>query len=243
MQRIVITGAAGGIARSLIALLAQQGKAHLALIDIDGAGLADIASDPRNDALEIETYSLDLRDDAALAKAMEDFTARAGGIDVLFANAGVMTSDEPFETAPVSAIERSIDLNFRCVISSTRAAWQGLASARGQVIVNASGAGLHPIPSDVVYSSAKAAAVMFARSSALRQPQTGIRFNAICPGVVDTPILNDQSGTQWRGEVHEFTRHFDLIEPAEIARTVADLMGSDSRNGEVIEIRNRRKST
>lgn len=241
MKQIVITGAAGGIGRAVLNQLAKTGPARCALIDVDKNGLRAMADDPALAPLSLEPYPLDLRDNAALQHAMDDFAGTGEGIDALFANAGVMTGDAAFEDTPLDRIDRSIDLNFRCVATSTQTAWAGLAKARGQVIINASGAGLHPIGSDVVYSSSKAAAIMFARTNALNHAATGIRFNAICPGVVDTPILNDQSGSGWRDEVHIFTKHFDLITPDEIAETVLALIASEDRNGEVIEIRNRRK--
>lgn len=240
--RIIITGGAGGIAEAVLQQISDKHSGQVGLLDIDGDGLERVSAKYSNEQLSIVPLTVDLRDDQAVKDAMQSFAAKAGGIDILFANAGIMTGPEPFEVEDMAAISRSIDLNFKAVASSSQAAWSYLEKSKGQVIVNASGAGLNPLPSDVIYSASKAAAVMFARASALRVEETGIRFNVICPGVVDTPILNDKRTGKWRDEVHFFTKYFELIQPAEIADAVMRLISDSDSNGEVISIENRRKA-
>ncbi len=239
--RMVITGAAGGIATATLDQIADKYDGYLGLLDIDSDGVNALAKKVSRDGLVAKPYICDLRDNDAVVNSIKDFGETAGGIDVLFANAGIMTAPGPFEVTPVDAIERSVDLNFSAVARCTLAAWRFLKASKGSVIVNASGAGLQPLASDVIYSSSKAAAVMFTKSSALRKDETGISFNVICPGVVDTPILNDTRTGVWRDEVHFFTKHFELIQPKEIADAVVDLIADNSANGKVVEITNRRK--
>lgn len=239
---MIITGAAGGIAAATLDKITAQYDGHLGLLDINTEGLNEMAQKYTRDGLKITPYSTDLRDHKATSDAIHSFGEEAGGIDILFANAGIMTAPGPFEVTSLDAIERSIDLNFGAVARCTHAAWPYLEKASGSVIVNASGAGLKPLASDVIYSSSKAAAIMFTKSSALRTKETGICFNAICPGVVDTPILNDSRTGEWRDEVHFFTQHFELIQPEEIADALLNLIVDTSANGEIIEIINRRKT-
>lgn len=240
--RIIITGGAGGIAEATVQKIVEQYTGSIGLIDIDREGVDRMREGYAKDEIAIYPYALDLRDHDALLQAMKDFANDAGGLDVLFANAGIMTGPGPFEVEAMDAITRSIDLNFKAVAASTRAAWSFLQATKGQVIVNASGAGLHPLPSDIIYSSSKAAAIMFARASALRAEETGIRFNAICPGVVDTSILNDSRTGKLRDEVHFFQKHFELILPSEIADAVLNLINDRFVNGEVVSIDNKRKT-
>lgn len=240
--RIVITGGAGGIAEAVLQQIADKHSGHVGLLDIDGDGLRRVSAKYSNERLAVVPLIVDLRDDQAVKDAMRSFAEQGGGIDILFANAGIMTGPGPFEVEDMVAISRSIDLNFKAVASSSQAAWSYLMQSKGQVIVNASGAGLNPLPSDVIYSASKAGAVMFVRASALRAEETGIRFNVICPGVVDTPILNDTRTGEWRDEVHFFTKHFELIQPAEIAEAVMKLFSDPAANGEVISIENRRRA-
>ncbi|SIN64628.1 NADP-dependent 3-hydroxy acid dehydrogenase YdfG [Parasphingorhabdus marina DSM 22363] len=240
--RIMITGGAGGIAEAVLQQLGARFAGAVGLIDIDADGLDRLQAEHMNEDLSVIPFALDLREREALQSAVEEFSHHHGGLDILFANAGVMTGAGPFEVEDPDAIDRSVDLNFRAVAASVQIAWPHLSQGGGQVIVNASGAGLNPLPSDVIYSASKAAAIMFARASALRAPETGIRFNVVCPGVVDTPILNDSRTGKWRDEVHGFAEHFELIQPAEIADAVLGLISNGEANGEVLDIRNRRKT-
>lgn len=233
-----ITGAAGGIGRATIEILADRYDGQLFLLDIDEASLREISENFDHPGLEVSPHAVDLCDDLSVESAFADIEKRAGRLDFLFANAGIMTSPEPFETATMAEIDRSIDLNFRAVLSSTKFAWTALSAARGCVVVNASGAGRRPLASDVVYSASKAAAIMFARANAMRQEKTGIRFNVVCPGVVDTPILNDKRTGAWRQEVHDFLKNFKLIQPQAIAEAVLDLVANTEANAEVLMIEN-----
>lgn len=237
---IVITGGAGGIAAATSRMLVAKPQMRVALLDIDGDGLQRAVSALGETQATFELYVVDLTDPDVVVEAINEFCADKK-LDVLFANVGISTGGDVFEKTSIADINRSIDVNFRSVAISVSSAWSALAAAKGQVIINASGAGKTPIPNDPTYSAAKAAAIMFARAQALRTGETGIRFNAICPGVVDTNILQDSRTGKWRPELHEFVKHFDLLHPDEIASAVVELISDNSRNGETIQIYNRPK--
>ncbi len=235
----VITGAAGGIALATIKALSNRYDGKLFLLDIDESGLNEVRENYTRPNLDVTTYKVDLCENGAVEHAFADIEAQAGKIDFLFANAGIMTSPDRFEATSIGEIDRSISLNFRAVVSSVRYAWSSLSEAQGCVVINASGAGRRPLASDVVYSASKAAAIMFARANALRHCETGIRFNVVCPGVVDTPILNDRCTGEWRQEVHDFVKVFKLIRPEEIAECVLEILAHNESNGEVQVVENK----
>lgn len=234
----VITGAAGGIAHATIEAISERFDGRLSLLDINSEGLSETCKSYQRDGLELVPYAVDLCDDDQVKKAISTIGSQTNGIDFLFANAGIMTAPDEFEDTAIAAMDRSIALNFRSVVTSTLMAWPHLSGSNGCVVVNASGAGRRPLASDVIYSASKAAAIMFARANALRQKETGIRFNVVCPGVVDTPILNDTRTGEWRDEVHDFVKAFRLIQPSEIAEVVVELLNDASANGEVRTIEN-----
>ncbi len=234
----VITGAAGGIARATIDAISTRFDGKLSLLDINADGLAATCNAQARDGLELIPYTVDLCNDKQVRETMHAIGSQTEGIDLLFTNAGIMTSPDAFENTDTVAIDRSISLNFRSVATSTLMAWPYLSKSNGCVVVNASGAGRRPLASDVIYSASKAAAIMFARANAIRQPETNIRFNVVCPGVVDTPILNDARTGEWRDEVQDFVKAFQLIQPAEIAEVVLELFSDRAANGEVRTVEN-----
>ena len=237
----IITGAAGGIAHATLKALSDRYDGQLHLLDIDADGLADTCKRFERDGLRLRSHTVDLCDGAQIEDAIASAVSEADRLDFLFANAGIMTAPGPFEDTSSAAIDRSIALNFGAVVKCTQAAWTALSQSNGCVIVNASGAGLHPLTSDVVYSASKAAVIMFARANAMRTNETGIRFNAVCPGVVDTPILNDTRTGEWREEVRDFAKAFKLIQPEQIANVVLEFLSDNALNGEVRSISNERR--
>lgn len=241
-QGIIITGASGGIGAATVARLVAAEPMRIGLLDIDGAAIDRLAEQFAGSASQLIPIVCDLTDADAIASGIELF-ARTGPIDTLFANAGIMTAPGPFESIDLASLDRSLAVNLRAVTLCVRAAWPHFRRGSGHVIVNASGAGRHPLASDPVYSAAKAGAIMFVRACALRRMETGIRFNALAPGVVDTAILLDTRTGVWRDEVHEFAAEYELIDADEIADAALRLMTDTGLNDQIVSIINRRRET
>lgn len=241
-QGIIITGAAGGIGRATVTRLVAAGTGRIGLFDVDADAIAAMARQFESAATHLLPIPCDLTDGDAIAAAIDNF-ARSGPIDTLFANAGIMTAPVAFDATDPALIDRSLAVNLRAVALSTRAAWRHFRTGRGHVLVNTSGAGRFPLASDPVYSAAKAGAIMFVRASAQRHAETGIRFNALAPGVVDTPILCDPRTGEWRDEVRQFAEEFALIDADEIADAALRLIADTSLNDQIVSIPNRRRET
>ncbi|MDZ3833534.1 MAG: SDR family oxidoreductase [Sphingopyxis sp.] len=239
---IIITGAAGGIGSATIARLAGAASIRIGLLDMDAEAIDRLVAHYADAPCHMIPLPCDLQDAISIAAAIDRF-AESGPIDTLFANAGIMTAPDAFETIDAAAIDRSLAVNLRAVTLCTRLAWPHFRSGSAHVIVNASGAGRHPLASDPVYSAAKAGAIMFARACAARRNETGIRFNALAPGVVDTPILRDPRTGEWRGEVRDFAGEYQLIDPDEIAVAALRLMDDPDLNDQLVSIANRRRDT
>ena len=123
---VVITGAAGGIGRALAQAFAARG-ARLALIDLGGPGLAELAAELPASA-NASTHVASVADPAELARARIEILAHHGQVDVLINNAG-MTVFAQFEAMEVDEIERVIAVNLRGVIDGCRVFLPGSARA------------------------------------------------------------------------------------------------------------------
>ncbi len=162
----VVTGAAGGLGAAVADRLAADGAA-VERIDLEGDG-----------------RRLDVRDHAAVAAAF----AQIGRIDVLVNCAGIR------EIVPVLELsaeewQRVIDVNLGGTFNCSQAAARTMAAAGGGSIVNvASTSALAADPSRTAYCASKAGILGLTRAMALDLGPRGVRVNAVCPGLVRTPL-------------------------------------------------------
>jgi NAD(P)-dependent dehydrogenase (short-subunit alcohol dehydrogenase family) len=114
-----------------------------------------------------------------------------------------------------------------------------MADRGGAVVNTASVAGLSPLPWDAAYAATKAAVIMFTRSCAALAESHRVRVNAVCPGVVDTPILaktgDGTAPAAWLAPVLSTTT---LLQADDVARTVLELIVDDTRAGENVVVPN-----
>lgn len=114
-----------------------------------------------------------------------------GALDILFCNAGVALPKELTDTAD-EEIDLLLDVNVKALMYASRYAVPiMLEQGRGNILFNASKTGIAAQEDSPVYCATKAAAIQLARALALDYAQRGIRVNALCPGIVDTPMLRD----------------------------------------------------
>lgn len=179
----LITAAAQGIGRAAALAFAAEG-ARVIATDINAGILAELDGTPG-----IETAVLDVRDGAAVA-ALAD---RVGAVDVLFNVAGYVFHGTILDTDD-AAWDFSFDLNVKSMYRTVRAWLPAMLAAGGGSIVNmSSGASsIRGIPNRLVYGTTKAAVIGFTKALAADFIGQGIRANAICPGTVQTPSLEDR---------------------------------------------------
>jgi NAD(P)-dependent dehydrogenase (short-subunit alcohol dehydrogenase family) len=184
MSTAIITGAAKGIGSGIAEAFAAAGWT-LVLVDRDAASLArtagklgrEVATLPGNVA-EREV------NEAAVRLALERF----GRIDAVVGNAGV-TLPKLVDETTAEDFDRLFAVNVKALMFLAQAAHQPLAESRGTFTVIASKTGLVAQRNSPIYVATKGAAVQFARALALDWAPEGIRVNAVCPGIVDTPML------------------------------------------------------
>ncbi len=182
-KNTLVTGAGSGIGAAIAEIFAQAG-AQVLVTDVDHS--AAVATVARIAAAGGTARALKLAvvTEAAIAAAV---TAAGGPLDVLVNNAGIGCIGTIVQTAPAD-FDRLMNVNVRGTFLVTRAFLPAmLARGRGSVINLASIAGVIAVRERFAYTTAKFAVVGQTKALALDHSHTGVRFNAICPGRVETP--------------------------------------------------------
>lgn len=188
-RRILVTGAASGIGRATAALFRAEGAA-VALLDRDAARLDQATAEIGDgDVPAVIAVAADLTDDAAVESAVADAAKALGGLDGLVGAAGIDLL-KPFEQMGLAEWRAVLDVNLTGAFGVTLAAAPHLRAAAGGTIVHiASGAAFRPLAARTAYCASKAGLVMFAKTLAIDLAPHHIRVNAICPGIIDTPLF------------------------------------------------------
>lgn len=188
MKAIFITGGASGIGRAVALKFAGQGW-FVGIGDIDQAGMAETVRLIGTD----HTFAtvLDVRDRAAWDAALADFAKAAGGIDVLFNNAGIPLGGALVDCA-ADEIERTLDINLKGVLWGAAAAYPYLkARAPGSCLLNtASAAGIYGVPGGSVYAATKFGVRSLTESLDGEWAEDGIAVSDLMPSFIETPLLD-----------------------------------------------------
>lgn len=210
----VVTGGGSGIGLATVHRLVKDGF-RVAVLDLA----------PGEDADGVLPIVADVSEQDSVERAMATVVAEYGRIDVLVNNAGITGSPEATvcHQTPVAEFDRVLAVNARGPFLCARAVLPTmLAQGGGHLITIASVAGLVAFPGRFAYTVSKGAAVQLAKSIAVDYARQGIRSNAVCPGFVQTPMV------QWRLDVPELRAKVEgnvpvgrVAQPEEIADAVA----------------------
>ncbi len=183
-KKAVVTAAAQGIGRATALAFAAEGASVWAT-DINEAALASLSAE----GAKLRTRRLDVRDSRAVDSAAKDF----GAIDVLFNCAGYVHQGTILDCAEEDW-DFSFDLNVKSMYRMCRAFLPAMLEAGRGNIVNMSSiaSSVKGIPNRFVYTASKAAIIGLTKSIAADFVGKGIRCNAICPGTVQTPSLDER---------------------------------------------------
>ncbi len=227
---IVVTGGASGIGKATVSRLVEEG-AHVVIADMQeapGMALASSVEGPGS----AEFVYLDVSDHAAVTNTISNIAMTHGRLDGAFNNAGIegptakITDLDPDEWAQVQSV------NLAGIFSCVKAEVAQMANQEGggSIVNTSSVAGVVGLPGASAYNAAKHGVVGLTRTVALEFGRSNVRVNAVCPGFIDTPMLNRVSGSSakmrdWLATSIPMRR---VANPTEIADVVVWLLSDRS---------------
>jgi NAD(P)-dependent dehydrogenase (short-subunit alcohol dehydrogenase family) len=207
-KRTIVTGAASGIGRATALRFAAAGARVLAA-DVDAAGVAETVRmiDERGGGGGgvAKAAVVDVGAEAAVAALVGDAVAAFGGLDVMFANAGITGPLRPLDELDAEAFAKVLQVNligaFLCVKYAAR---HMRANGGGSIVCTASVAALRSGAGPLPYAASKAGVVSLVQNAAMDLAGTGVRVNAICPGLIETGMTRPVfEGARAAGKEHK----------------------------------------
>jgi NAD(P)-dependent dehydrogenase (short-subunit alcohol dehydrogenase family) len=228
----VITGAAKGVGLGCARVLGAAG-ATLAIVDVDPAGAALAVQDLRRKGVTAEVFIADVGQANAVDGLIKAIVERFDHIDILINNAGTHDG-KGIEGSTESDWDRILTTNLKSVYLVTKSALPYLKAARGSVVNMASMVGLVGQASSGAYTASKGGIIAITKSMAIEFAPFGIRVNAICPGWVNTPLVetwfalqeNEAQARKYVDSIHPLGRIASAEEIGQVALFLASDLAS-----------------
>jgi 3-oxoacyl-[acyl-carrier protein] reductase len=237
----VVTGGASGQGRAIAVLFAEEG-ANVVVADLDVGGAESAAAEASAagaDGVEVLTVPTDVSEEAAVERLFSETVEAFGTVDILVNCAGrlgpsgketadLLTLEEWHATLSVNLLGPWLCIKYAAPVMR--------ANGGGSIINVASTAGLRPFPGAAPYCVSKAGLLMLTKTVALEYVDDGIRVTAICPGHIDTPMMDAVIGDmeeQGHADAYEHVHTQSnpmgrLGEPEEVATVALFLASGDA---------------
>ncbi|MCC6503473.1 MAG: glucose 1-dehydrogenase [Deltaproteobacteria bacterium] len=228
----VVTGGASGIGKEACFLLAREG-AKVVVVDMDEGGASIAAEISRTgDAIFIK---LDVTDESSVEKAFAEVKKKFGRLDILVNNAGITGVRKPTHEITEEEWDHVMDVNVKGVFYCTKHAIPQMKTSGGGSIINvASVIGLVAYAAAPPYVASKAAVRLMSKADALVYAKDGIRVNALVPGYVWTPLI--ENALKAKGDVDAGKKALEALhpvghlgEPLDIAYGILYLASDESK--------------
>ena len=228
---VLMTGGSSGIGRATSLIVAGEG-ATVVIADVqDAAGAETVAQVTAAGGLA-EYHHCDISDYAAVSTLVADTAARHGGLDGAFNNAGIEGPTAKIMDLSLDDWQRVIRINLTGVFICMKCEIEQMLKQNrgGSIVSTASAAGLIGIPGAAAYNSAKHGVVGLTKTVALEYARQNIRVNAVCPGFIDTPMLDrvTEASVKIRESLIGTVPLRRVAQPSEIGDAVAWLLSNRS---------------
>lgn len=184
---VLVTGAGSGIGRAGAMAMARHG-AQVVVTDLDPDKAAQVVEDLYEEGVSAASAGLDVTNDKAVSAEIDKIVKTYGRINVLHSHAGYQVEGN-LEQVPVEGMDMSWRLNVRSHFIAARATVRHMrAQGGGSIIITSSNSGVQYDREMIAYATTKHAVVAMTRQMAADYAKDNIRFNALCPGFIDTPF-------------------------------------------------------
>ena len=238
----IVTGAASGIGRASAFLFAREG-ARLVIVDKNARGLEETASVIAKNGASVQSLAADTGSEDNVKAFVDRALNTFGALDVVYANAGISGGLVPLFEQTEDYWRQILQTNLiGPFLAIKHAAPHMIAKGRGSIVLTASVAGLRANAGGAPYSASKAGVVSLAQTAANALLGTGVRVNAICPGLIETGMTRSifeaarERGTQGKiGQLNPLQR---AGAPEEIAAMALFLASDESSyvNGQAFPV-------
>lgn len=195
-QVALVTGAGKGMGLATARAFAKSG-ASVVLADIDGDLAANEAQKIVDEGGKAIGVACDVADEAQVSAVVDRAVAELGRLDMAFNNAGIQVPPSDAADEPLESFERVTAVNQRGVWACMKHELRVMREQGSGAIVNcASLGGLVGLPERAAYHGTKHAVIGMTRSAGVEYAPRGIRINAVCPGTIDTPMVQDMLAGQ-----------------------------------------------